>query len=343
MPAGVSTGPSADPSAALGGRRWPHGLAVVGAAVLFGTTGTAQELGPAGTTPLGVGTLRIVIGSIALWVFARSWPTRSILASHRSAIVLGGIGVAIYQPAFFAGTARSGVALGTIVAIGSAPVFAGLIEWGRDRRAPGRWWMAATSVTIIGGALLVFSGEAGARYDIIGLAGSLLAGLGYATYATVAKSMIDGGVGSTVALAWPFTIGAVILAGVLIIVPQPLEWVTTRSGVIMLVHLGVFTVGLAYVLYGWGLRAMPTSTAVTLTLAEPLTAALAGIIILGERLGVIGIVGAVLVVTGLVMVGARGIDRADTERRGDDHRLDGRSSTGPSSVPDSGHGPVASG
>ena len=32
-------------------------LAVVAASVLFGTTGTAQELGPDGTTPLGVGTL----------------------------------------------------------------------------------------------------------------------------------------------------------------------------------------------------------------------------------------------------------------------------------------------
>jgi len=40
--------------------------AVVLAAVLFGTTGTAQELGPSGTTPLGVGAARLAVGGLVL-------------------------------------------------------------------------------------------------------------------------------------------------------------------------------------------------------------------------------------------------------------------------------------
>ena len=39
-------------------------LAVLAAATLFGTTGTAQALGPSGTTPLGVGAARIVVGGL---------------------------------------------------------------------------------------------------------------------------------------------------------------------------------------------------------------------------------------------------------------------------------------
>lgn len=58
-------------------------IQVVLAAVLFGTTGTAQALGPDGLTPLTVGAARIVIGGTAL------------------ALLLAGAGVAVYQLAFF--------------------------------------------------------------------------------------------------------------------------------------------------------------------------------------------------------------------------------------------------
>jgi DME family drug/metabolite transporter len=297
------TGTTSATEAASGLHRGWYVAAVLGAAVLFGTTGTAQALGPAGTTPLGVGTLRILIGAIALWCFARRWPSLDVLVRHRWLILAGGVGVALYQPAFFAGTARLGVALGTVVAIGSGPVFAGVIEWIWLRRSPGLIWAIATAVTIGGGALLVFAGDAGARFDPIGLVGSLGAGLGYAVYAISAKLLIDRGVGSTVALAWPFTIGAAVLVIGLVLVPQPLGWVLSVDGIAMLIHLGVFTVGLAYVLYGWGLRAVPSSSAVTLTLAEPLTAAIAAVIILEERLRPAGWFGAALVMSGLVLVG----------------------------------------
>lgn len=41
-------------------------LAVILAGVLFGTTGTAQAIGPAGTTPLSLGVMRLAIGGTAL-------------------------------------------------------------------------------------------------------------------------------------------------------------------------------------------------------------------------------------------------------------------------------------
>ncbi len=55
-------------------------LAVLAAAMLFATTGTAQALGPDAATPLGVGTLRIIVGAIALWVIVgRSLQARAPL------------------------------------------------------------------------------------------------------------------------------------------------------------------------------------------------------------------------------------------------------------------------
>lgn len=293
-------------------------LAVVAASVLFGTTGTAQELGPDGTTPLGVGTLRIVVGAAALWCFARRIPSLAELRRHLGLFALGALGVAVYQPSFFAGTDRSGVALGTVVALGSGPVFAGLLEWAWLRRVPTAGWALATGVMLVGGTLLVFSGGASTSFDAVGTLASLAAGLGYAVYAIAAKLLIDRGVDSTVSLAWPFTLGALVL--VPFALGEPLDWVATRSGALMLLHLGVLTVGLAYYLYGTGLRWLPTSTAVTLTLAEPLTAALVAVVVLDERLEPLGWLGAALVLAGLALVGlAAGPRRAGSADQVLDH------------------------
>ena len=47
-------------------------MAVLGAAVLFGTTGTAKELGPDSASALGVGGTRILFGAVTLWLIARA-------------------------------------------------------------------------------------------------------------------------------------------------------------------------------------------------------------------------------------------------------------------------------
>jgi drug/metabolite transporter (DMT)-like permease len=54
------------------------------AAVLFGTTGTAQALGPDGTSPLTVGASRIAIGGAALVAIAHIWGRRSLI--HRDGV-----------------------------------------------------------------------------------------------------------------------------------------------------------------------------------------------------------------------------------------------------------------
>ncbi|MFV0307301.1 MAG: DMT family transporter [Desertimonas sp.] len=277
-------------------------LAVICAAVLFGTTGTAQALGPDGTTPLGVGTLRIAVGAVALWVIARRRPRRPV-RTDVGWLALGAVGVAGYQPTFFTGTDRAGVALGTIVALGSGPAFAGLLDVVLFRRRPAPSWLAATTVALSGGALLVAAQGGAVRLDALGVTAALGAGLSYAGYAVATKVLIGRGWNSTTALATQFSLGALVLIPFL--AGQPLGWVATGSGLLMLAHLGVVTVGVAYWLYGIGLRTLPTSTAVLLTLAEPVTAAGAAVVVLDEHLPPLGWLGAALVVAGLALGATR--------------------------------------
>lgn len=278
--------------------------AILAAAVLFGSTGTAQALGPDAATPLGVGAVRILIGAAGLWFCVgrsdRRWGHWSTVRPHVRWLLVGAAGVAAYQPGFFTGTERLGVALGTFVALGSGPAFAGAVQWALGAR-PTSAWVLATGLAVAGGGLLVFAGASGASFSLVGLMGSLVAGLGYALYAIATKRLIGAGVGSTEASAWQFSLGAIVLLPLL--VTQPMSWLGEAGGIAMALHLGLACTTLAYVLYGWGLRSVEAATATTLTLAEPVTAAIFAVVVLDERLRWFGWVGAALVVLGLALVG----------------------------------------
>lgn len=287
-------------------------LAVLAAAGLFGTTGTAQALGPTGTTPLGVGAVRLAIGAAVLALVALmergARPPR--WRAHVPALLIGGIGVAAYQLTLFAGLRRTGVTLGTIVGIGSGPVFAGLLHLVARQGGLSRGWIAGTALTVAGVALLAGGGAGGVAADPLGLCLVLGAGLSYAVYAQAAKHAMDAGLDAPHVMAGVFGVGAVLMLPLL--AREPLGWLGTARGAAMALHLGVLTVGLAYWLYGKGLRGLAVPTVVTLTLAEPLTASVLGVAVLGERLGAGGWAGGVVVAVGLVVAG-RGERRVDGE------------------------------
>src|SRR5688500_14402 len=111
-------------------------LQVLLASLCFGTTGTAQALGPAGLSPAGVGAARSLVGGTLLVLVALV--SRSLRGLPRRPLILAAFAVAAYQLAFFAAVADTGVAVGTIVALGSAPALAGALEWAIERRAPTR-------------------------------------------------------------------------------------------------------------------------------------------------------------------------------------------------------------
>jgi drug/metabolite transporter, DME family len=103
--------------------------------------------------------------------------------------------------------------------------------------------------------------------------------------------------------------GGMFGAGALLLVPvlfvEPMGWLFVPRGAALALHLGLITIGAAYTLYGFGLRRLAVPTVVTLTLAEPLTAAILGTAVLGERLGPAGWTGAGLIAGGLLLA-ARG-------------------------------------
>ncbi|AZC14527.1 EamA family transporter [Microbacterium sp. ABRD28] len=295
-----------------------HVFAVLAAAVLFGTTGTSQALGPDDTTPLSIGVMRMVIGGTGLALLAGLLARRHARRRPADApptprpgfrplllMAVTGICLALYQPLFFLGTERNGVAVGTVVALGSAPVMAGLLEWLLTRRLPSATWVVATGAATIGVVLLGAGGDAagGGGTDPAGLLGSLGAAATFAVIANVQRRLLDAG--------WdPFTVvGGMGASSALVALPAlpfvDVSWLGEPAGLAMALWLGLGTISVAYVLFTWGLGGLTAATAATLTLGEPLTAAILGLTVLGERLSVLAVIGLVVLGIGLALL-ARG-------------------------------------
>ena len=73
-------------------------------------------------------------------------------------------------------------------------------------------------------------------------------------------------------------------------------------GMAVALHLGVLATAVSYGLFARGLKNINVGTAATLSLAEPFTATILGVVILGERLGLSQVSGVVLLFSGLVLL-----------------------------------------
>ncbi len=276
---------------------------VILAAALWGTTGTAQALGPDDIDPLVVGWVRLAIGGLGLFALVR------IRGVERTPLPRGWTWVAVasiamYQLTFFGGVRLAGVALGTAVGIGSAPIWGGLVDWHYTDWRPTPRWLLAAAIAICG-AILVAGSPGDAERPVLGLTLAIGAGASYAIYAYALQQLARKGDADHVA-STVFSRAAVLLLPVLLI--GDVGDLLTGSGVVMSLHLGIIATTLSYALFTRGVRDTPVATATLLSLAEPLTAVLLGVTIVHETLTGTAAVGVVLLLVG-VTFGATARDR----------------------------------
>src|SRR6201989_3229610 len=234
--------------------RMPARLQVLLAAVCFGTTGTAPSIGPA-PSPVAVGAARIVIGGALLVLIARRLRME---IPRRSATVAGiAVGVCVYQLSFFAAVNLTGVAGGTVVAIGTGPAAAGALGRIVNRERLTRRWALATLCAAAGVVLL--AGDGGGTVDPAGIALAIVAGVGYATCTVLSKRLIAAGSAPAGVMAAGFRGRAVLLVPVLAIAGP--GFLTSASGLGLAVYLGAIPTALAYVLRSRPLPPRPRSPA----------------------------------------------------------------------------------
>ena len=287
---------------------WPGIVLALSAAVLWGTTGTSQHFAGAHLSPYWIGALRLCIAAafFASLVAAteRDAPARPVVPGLWRRQLLAGAAIAVYNLAFFAGVRLAGVAVGTTIAIGSGPLFAGAMQALITRRPPALLWWIGTALAIAGGASIALGTSGSASFDAAGLPLCLAAGFSYAVYTLTAKSL-SGHASPARASLWVFgTAAAIALPAAWLIVPSGLADLAAAGprGWFVVAWLGVVATGVAYLLFSTALRFISAATGVALALGEPLTAFTLAVLLLGEPLRASGVAGIALIMAGLALV-----------------------------------------
>ncbi len=290
--------------------------ALTGAA-LFGTAGTAAVLftraepDAAAIPSLALGAARLGVGGLALFVAGvvvhRGIGPFARVARSRVGLLAAGC-VALYQVCFFGGVRTAGVAVATLVAVGSAPVCTGLLAWAVLRERPTRSWAAATAVCVAGLALA--TAAAGATSDraevsaevgggaMLGAVLALGAGVAIAGYTVCAKHLLTQGADGLPFMATTYLLAWLVLAP--FVVAGPTAWLSRPGGLAVAAYLGLATMALANVLYLRGISHLAPGPVSTLGLADPVVATVLGVVVLGERPALGAWLGFALVAAGLV-------------------------------------------
>lgn len=279
-------------------------LAVLLAATLWGTTGTAAAFAPEvpaaaiGAAAMGGGgLLQAVLATRSMARFRREIVRQKVLW------LVGALAVAVYPLAFYGSMRLAGITVGTVVTIGAAPLLSALIEFVFDReKLSVRWIMGA--VLGVSGMVLLSLAERHANVAggnvLAGIGLGLLAALTYALYSWTARKMMLAGTAPKAAMGATFGLGALFLLPVLLMTGAPLlaSWGNFAVGV----YMAVVPMFIGYLAFGFGLARIAASTAITLTLFEPVVAALLAVVVVGERLSGQGWLGIGLILLCLLCI-----------------------------------------
>lgn len=250
-------------------------------------------------TPAALGGWRLLAGGLALGAFTVRPRTVRSLASRRvlSALLVCAFSTGLYQAAFLSSVARTGAALATVIALGTAPAATGLCAWWATGERTGSAWLASTVAAVAGCSLLLAPGNS--QVDPLGLLLAVTAGTCYGLYTVFAKKLVAAAPADHVPAlsALSLLVGSLPLLPSVVMDTNPLRQGTTLA---LIAWLGAATTAVAYWLFTTGLSGVRATTAGTLSLAEPLAAALIGALVLHEHLPPSAWAGCALILAGMV-------------------------------------------
>ncbi|MFE9405564.1 DMT family transporter [Streptomyces sp. NPDC006530] len=304
------------PSTALPVGRGLLYLAVAG--VAWGTAGGAAALvfGASDLGPLALsfwrcaGGLVLLLGAMAL----RRRPAPAPVAEPRRRRLLrilgNGIGLMVFQSAYFAAVEVTGLAVATVVTLGAGPVLIALGARLTLGERIGRSGITAVTGALAGLAVLC-AGNGGGAVRPAGIVLALVSAAGYAAITLLTRWLGRDGRAAdpSATTAWAFGVAAVLLlpfAGAEGLLPHTVE---PARVVVLLVYVAAVPTALAYALYFAGAAVVRAATVSVIMLLEPVSAAVLAVSVLGER-----ITAATAAGTSLLLLAVTGLAAAETRQ-----------------------------
>ncbi len=306
------------PSARVGGLG-----ALVIAGISWGTAGTLGTLlaRASGLPFLAVAGYRITVGGALLVAYvlltrAARWPTTG--AGWRRVAAIAACSAA-YQQFYFTGVALTGVSIATLVTIGSTPVMVAAFEAATGRQRLGPRLLVTLALALAGLGLLIGVPPAhlAAGQLLAGAASALGSGAAFAAI-TLLGARPEPDFDDATGMALSLLLGGIVVLG-LAAVTGGVAFAPDARSAGLVVALGLVPTALAYLSYFRGLRSQSSTTGALVTLLEPLTGTALAALVLGERLGLAGAIGAALLL-GAVLLTTLGPRTSAVNRPGADRR-----------------------
>ncbi|PWN06450.1 DMT family transporter [Rhodohalobacter mucosus] len=289
---------------------------VGGAAALWGCIGIFTEyLSDGGFTSLQIVTLRAAMAAILLffilWLRDPSL-LRIRLADYRYFIGTGILSVTFFNWCYFTAINVTSLSVAVIL-LYTGPAFVILLSalLFREKITPRK--AVSLALTFAGVVLVTGVFPAGfSEFSFYGILVGLGSGFGYALYSIFSKFALEKFRPLTI-IFYTFLFASLFLIPFTLIVgPEwPSQTFTPESfGVVL--GMGIFPTVLAYLLYTEGLNRMEAGSASITAMIEPATAATLGIMLFGEQIRILQVMGILLV---LFSVSALYVNVGSKEKR----------------------------
>ncbi|MFE9439044.1 DMT family transporter [Streptomyces sp. NPDC006602] len=295
-------------------------LYLIVAGVAWGTAGAAASLayGASDIGPVALSFWRCTAGLVLLLAarLLRTGGTRTAVREPLGRKVrragVTGVGLALFQTAYFASVEATGLAVATVVTLGAGPVLVALGARLTLGERLGRGGALAVVGALAGLGVLMLGGLGGGDASVRpwGVLFGLVSAGGCCVMTLVLRVRgRDGGADAASTSVWTFGVTSLCLLPFALaegLVPH-----TTEPGLLLglLAYIAAVPTALAYALYFAAAAVVRSTTVSVIMLLEPVGAAVLAVALLGERLTATTLAGTLLMlgsVAGLAVAEARG-------------------------------------
>ncbi|CAM5387813.1 DMT family transporter OS=Streptomyces tendae OX=1932 GN=GUR47_30415 PE=4 SV=1 [Streptomyces tendae] len=297
-------------------------LYLIVAGVAWGTAGAAASLvyRASDMGPVALSFWRCAVGLVLLLAVRPLRPrvrpaVREPFARKALRALVTGIGLAVFQTAYFAAVQSTGLAVATVVTLGAGPV---LIALGA-RLALGEHLGAGGTAAVVGalaGLVVLVLGGGGTTVRLPGVLLALLSAAGYSVMTLLTRWWgRDGGADAAGRSVGAFAVTSLCLLPLALVeglVPHTAEPVRLLW---LLAYVAAVPTALAYGLYFAGAAVVRSATVSVIMLLEPVSAAALAVLLLGEHLTAATLAGTLLMlgsVAGLAVAETRAAREART-------------------------------
>jgi drug/metabolite transporter (DMT)-like permease len=272
--------------------------------LLWASTFVVTKAAFAEVSPLGVIFSRfLIMVALALAVMFAKERGASLWIERRDLgrFVLAGLsGYTFYQLGFILGLSRTSPFSSSLL-IAMVPLFTVLILAVMGERTPVQGWVGL-GVALVGVVIFLLDKRGAATGTLIGDLLSIGAGISFAIYGIVNRPLVAKYPTATYT-AWSVLAGAIPL--LLIALPAAVEqdW-RSASGLawLSIIYLAILPVYIAYMLWNYAIARRGVAKATTFSLLVPIVAGILSVLFFGEAFAPLKLLGAALVLTGLVIV-----------------------------------------